>query len=264
MLVSGKSGVGKTYTCLEWPNLFYIDTEKGATEPEYTQRMKDAGVLYMGPGDGTLDPVQLVESFWQLHVADHDRKTVTVDSITKAFNVWTVEAEKRVGSAFGADKKEAIKWMRRLIANMDQLDMNVILIAHSKPEWSDGECIGETFDCWDKLEYELDLWVEVKRQGSKRIAIVRKSRIAAFPVGDRFPWTYETFADLYGRDNIEAKRKKENHNAVLTRLIKKHDIDKEIVQRWLDAANVESTAKMTSEQQRGCIDWINDNVVSVG
>jgi len=260
MLLSGRSGVGKTWGSIEFPDVFYIDVENGASEPHYLDKLKDAGALYMGPADGAQDAVPVVEAIHQLITQKHDRKTVILDSITKWWMVQISEAEKSVGSQYGADKKEAIKWMRRLIRNLDQLDMNVLLVAHAKPQWDDGTVIGDTFDCWDKLEYELDLWCEVTLEGSKRIATVRKSRVEAFPVGKRFPWSYDTFADAYGRSDVEAKSKATKQSKILEQLIAEHEVPEATVEKWLEKAGVTTVAKLPADIQKKCIDFINDSL----
>ena len=263
MLVSGAAGAGKTWGALDYPSLFFIDVEGGATEPEYTQKLSDAGALYLGIDDGSQQAIPVLEAFHALKTQKHDRVTVVMDSVTKWFQVQTVEAEQQGGSQYGADKKEAIKWLRRLVRHIDSLDMNVILIAHSKPHWVDGESAGTTFDCWDKLEYELDLWIEVTREGTQRIATVRKSRVAAFPMGKRFPWSYDTFAETYGRDAVEAKAKAVSQSDLLSTLIEEHDIDADLVGRWLEKAGVDSISKMKATEQKACISWINENLVTV-
>ena len=262
MLVSGSAGTGKTWGALDYPGLFYIDVEGGATEPEYTTKLADAGALYMGVDEGSQQAIPVLEAFYKLKTQKHDRVTMVLDSITKWFQVQTGEAEQQVGSQYGADKKEAIKWLRRLVRHIDSLDMNVILIAHSKPHWVDGESAGTTFDCWDKLEYELDLWVEVSREGTQRIATVRKSRVAAFPMGKRFPWSYDTFAETYGRDAVEAKSKGMKQGDVLAALIADHAIDDDLVARWLEKSGVATVAEMKAAEQKACITWIEENLVT--
>ena len=68
-----------------------------------------------------------------------------------------------------------------------------------------------TFDCWDKLAYELHLVLRISMIGNGPTAMrymhVGKSRLASFPSGSRFPWSYEEFADRYGRAAIEQKAK---------------------------------------------------------
>lgn len=262
MMVSGKAGSGKTVGALGFPNLFFIDTEGGATEPEYTASLQKSGALYMGIDQGSQNAIDVIEAFRDLQVKQHDRLTVCVDSLTKWFNVQVAEAEERVGSDYGKDKKEALPWLRKLIRYMDLIDMNVILICHSKIAYEDGERSGTTFDCWDKLEYELDMWLEVTREGNKHIATVRKSRVAAFPLGHRVDWNFDSLADIYGRADVVKQAKIINQGELLEGLISKFSIDEGIVKKWTDAAGVEKVTELNDEQTTKCIDWINASNVA--
>jgi hypothetical protein len=258
MMVSGNAGSGKTFGALGFPNLFFIDTEGGATEPEYTASLQKSGALYMGLPESQ-NAIEVIEAFRDLHVQQHDRLTVCVDSLTKWFNVQISEAEERVGSDYGKDKKEALPWLRKLIRYMDLIDMNVILICHSKTAYEDGERSGTTFDCWDKLEYELDMWLEVTREGGKHIATVRKSRVAAFPLGHRVDWNFDSLADIYGRADVVKQAKPVDNGELLKGLISKFSIDDKTVKKWTDKAGVKKVTELNDEQTAGCVDWINKN-----
>jgi hypothetical protein len=120
------------------------------------------------------------------------------------------QEELRLGDkdAFGASKKPATALTRQLISWIDRIDMNVILICHEKALWgkdSDGKQsqIGTTFDGYEKLEYELNLALNIVKQGSSRKAVVKKTRLTQFAEGSYFDWNYETFANLYGKERIE-------------------------------------------------------------
>jgi len=257
MMVSGKAGSGKTFGALGFPKLFFIDTEGGATEPEYTASLQKSGALYMGIDEGSQSSISVIEAFRDLHVQKHDRLTVCVDSLTKWFNIQTQIAEEQHGSEYGIDKKKALPWMRKLIRYFGLIDMNVILICHSKANYTDGQPDGTTFDCWDKLEYELDLWFEVTREGGKYIATVLKSRVAAFPLGHRVPWNFDSLADLYGRTDVEKSSVVGNKSHLLQKLIMESDVPDETVTKWLMAANVDFIDDLNDEQTTKCIDWIN-------
>lgn len=214
VLIFGKPGVGKTWTAIDFPGVYYIDTEGGADLEHYTDKLKKAGGVYMGPSDGANDFTVLIEQVKALATEKHDFRTLVVDSISKVFNTAVaVEADRLADkNAFGADKKPAIAAMRQLVAWLQRLDMNVVLIAHEKAEWGQNDKgerveIGSTFDCWDKLEYELHLALRIVKQGKSRKAFVRKSRLTGFPEGESFQWEYNTFADRYGRDVIEGEVK---------------------------------------------------------
>lgn len=269
LLIYGKPGVGKTWQALDFPSCYYIDTEGGADLPHYTDKLKNAGGVYMGPSDGSLDFQTVIEQFQALATEKHSYKTVIVDSISKLFNTAVAIEAERLGdkNAFGADKKPAIAYIRRLIVWVNKLDMNVLFIAHSKPEWgvdSKGERaeIGQTFDCWDKLEYELHLALEVIKQGPSRKARVRKSRLTGFPDGEMFQWNYPTFAERYGKDIIEAESKpiqfaSAEQVAEIKRLLAIVRIDDAIVEKWKNKAEADSFEEFNSEQAEGILTYLN-------
>lgn len=205
ILIFGKPGVGKTWTSLDFPNVYYIDTEGGATRNHYTDKLAKAGGVYFGPEQGSMDFETILGQVQALATEDHEYKTLVIDSITKVFNVEISKEAERLGDkdAFGASKKPAIAYMRRLINWLSRIDMNVILIAHEKAMWEGGEQNGFTYDAWDKLEYELDLCMQIVKVADKRLAKVRKSRLIGFPDGSTLNWSYFEFSERYGREVIE-------------------------------------------------------------
>jgi hypothetical protein len=48
MLIFGKPGVGKTWTSLDFPNVYYVDTEGGADLAHYTDKLEKSGGVYFG------------------------------------------------------------------------------------------------------------------------------------------------------------------------------------------------------------------------
>lgn len=206
-LLFGKPGVGKTWLALDFPSVAYMDTEGGADLKHYTAKLEAAGGQYLGPSDGTLDPAFVLGQVRALASEEHGFKTLVIDSISKLFNSIIAAEAERLGdkNAFGADKKPAIAFMRSLVSWVSRLDMNVLFIAHEKATWIEDKQGPPTFDCWDKLEYELHLALHAQKQGSSRIAQVRKSRLTGFPEGERFDLDYSAFAARYGKDVIEAE-----------------------------------------------------------
>jgi hypothetical protein len=147
-----------------------------------------------------------------LATTQHDRKTLVIDSFTKLFNTQiaiSAEAMEKAGKedAFGASKKQAIAYTRRMISWFNKLDMNVVLICHQKSLWKDGKEVGVTFDGWDKLEYELHLALRIAKQGASRKAFIGKTRLVPFPEGESFDWSYQEFAKRYGQDVMETGAK---------------------------------------------------------
>jgi len=54
ILVYGASGVGKTWAALDFPDVYMIDVEGGATQPEYREKLAASGGLYLGRTMGRL------------------------------------------------------------------------------------------------------------------------------------------------------------------------------------------------------------------
>jgi hypothetical protein len=153
--------------------------------------------------------------------------------------------------------------MRRLVAWVNRLDMNVLFIAHSKSEWgvdSKGERaeIGQTFDCWDKLEYELHLALEIYKQGPSRKARVRKSRMMGFQDAAVLDWSFAKFSELYGKDIIEKASTAitlatAEQVAEIERLLEVVKIDPADVEKWKVKAGAETFAEFTTEQAAGVV-----------
>lgn len=208
ILIYGLPGAGKTWAAIDFPGVYYIDTEGGADLAHYTDKLKKSGAAYMGPSDGACDFPTLLDEVQQLATTKHQYKTLVIDSFSKLFNnqvAITQEGMEKRGEvdAFGASKKQAIGYTRRLVSWLNRLDMNVILICHQKSQWKDGKEVGVTFDGWDKLEYELHLALRIQKLGADRKAFVGKTRLVPFPEGDSFPWSYAEFAKRFGQEIME-------------------------------------------------------------
>lgn len=272
MLISGPPGVGKTWFATAFPSVYLIDTEGGANLNHYTDRLKASGGVYMGPEDGTLDPDIIIEQFAALATEKHNYKTVVIDSVTKLFNHLIAKEQERLGDkdAFGASKKPAVAFMRRLIMWTDRLDMSVLFIAHETPEWgvdATGQRtqIGVTADVWNKLAYELHLWLHCTKRGPQREAIVRKSRLVGFPDQDRLALDFTTFAERYGKDVIEKKATQialatPEQVAEIKSLLDSIKVDEETVSKWWTKASVDRWEDMTAEQIAKCIQFLKAKI----
>ena len=268
IVVYGPSGVGKTWQALEFPSVFYIDTEGGADLEHYRKKLKEAGGLYFGPEDGALDFTAVLEQVQALATEDHDRKTLVIDSLSKLFNsqiVITQEKMARSGieDAFGASKKEAISCMRRLVAWINRLDMNVILIHHQKSTWKDGKETGLTFDGWDKLEYELHLVLRIAKTGPERRAFVGKTRLEQFPDGTNFTWSFAEFSKRYGDEVIERKSVRANlctaeQQAEYVATLLRVKVPADVLSKWEAAVPDIALLDMDSMQRR--MEWLNKQI----
>ena len=259
-LISGESGVGKTFFALDFPKPYLIDTEVGATRPQYQEKLKKVGGVYFGKEEGSQDFNTVLEEVKALATTKHEYKTLIIDSFSYLYLLEASEAELKVGSDFGRDKKEANKPTRQLIRWLEKLDMTVILICHSKPKWvrKGKEVIqeGNTFDGYDKLEYILDLWIEIPKGG--KTFLIKKSRIESLPQDDSMPLDYKKFADVYGNGILEAESKPaelatKEQIKVIDEFINVLNIDQDQVNKWFKKCDVELFEEMSQTQAQDLI-----------
>ena len=217
-MLFGRSGAGKTWLALNFPNAFYIDSEGGAKLSHYQAKLMASNGVYFGPQNGSNDLDNINEQIAALATETHPYKTLIIDSITKPWLTAITNEQERLGDkdAFGASKKPAVAKIRRLINWIGRLDMNVFLIAHEVSEWGmvggERKEIGKAPDAYDKIIYELDLTLQIRaHSATRRDAVVFKSRLTGFPQNDIIVLQdgedrgYEAIAERYGKDFIEAK-----------------------------------------------------------
>lgn len=269
-MIYGESGVGKTFFALDFPKPYLIDTEGGATREQYQAKLKRVGGAYFGKDEGSQDFKAVIEEVKQLCTTKHEYKTLIIDSFTYLYMLEAADAESKGGSDFGRDKKAANIPTRQLISQLEKCDLNVILICHSKQSWERrGKDIintGTTFDGYEKLEYILDLAIEIVKGG--KTFFVKKSRITALPQGDSFPLSYERFAEVYGRSVIEKEASpvamaSPDQIKRLEQLIEALKIDQTTQDKWLSKCNAESFSDMTAIQIASCIGFCEKKVLEL-
>ena len=269
-LISGESGVGKTFFALSFPKPYIIDTEVGATRPQYQEKLKEVGGAYFGKEEGSQDFASVLEEVRALATTQHPYKTLIIDSFSYLYMLEAAIAELEVGSDFGKDKKEAQKPTKQLIRWLEKLDMTVILICHSKAKWArKGKEIyqdGTTFDGWDKMEYILDLWIEIQRGG--KTFLIKKSRIESLPQDDSMPLSYKHFADVYGADIIESDVKPvamatDEQLIIIKNLVSALNVSDEQTAKWFKKVDVDTWTEMTQVQIQGLIDLLKKKVTDI-
>lgn len=276
ILIYGPAGVGKTWTALDFPGVYYIDTEGGADLGHYRERLKAAGGMYFGPDQGSLDFDTVIGQIEALATEKHQYKTIVFDSITKLFNTAISDETQRLGDkdVFGASKKIPIRQMTRLVRWINRADLNAVLIAHQRDVWGkdekgNREVVGQSFDAWEKLEYELHLVLRISKIGAganaKRFANVGKSRLSGFPEGERFDWSFASFASRYGKDVIEKEVKPvilatPEQVAEVKRLVENVKLPDGTIEKWFTKASVDSFEEMDTEAVAKCIQFLMEKL----
>ena len=261
-LISGRSGVGKTMFSLDFPMPYYMDVEGGAVRHQYRKKLTENGGVYFGREQGSEDFGSVLEEIKTLTTTKHPYKTLIIDSFSHLYLRAASIAEDKIGNEFGRDKKEANRPTRQLMRWLSSIDLTVILICHAKDKWErrgrDIINTGSTFDGYDKLEFEMDLWLEAQKLANTRTLLVKKSRIESFPEGKEFPLDYKDFSALYGKEIIEkdarpldmATTEQADRLRSLLDLVK---IRPEVVEKWLERAGVDKYEEMTASQVLSCI-----------
>lgn len=265
ILVFGPPKNGKTYGLCGFKNALYIDTEGGALEPQYQNQLEAAGSMYVGPEEGSQDHEKILDAMKALGKTKHKFTTIVYDSLSKLFDNQIAADTDKLATAgrdmdktFGAEKKGAIRFVRRLIRWADMLDMNLILVCHSKDKWENGEVKGTTFDGWAKLEYELHIALNVVN----RRAVVTATRYEEFVKGSSFDWNYPEFIKRYGAESVESAAQAvalatPEQVDQLTKLLSVRKDSEELTEKWLKAADADSFAEMKAEQIAKCIQYVS-------
>lgn len=274
VLIFGPPGVGKTWASLDFPSVYYVDTEGGADLNHYREKLRQAGGVYLGPDQGSLDIEAVIGQVQALATEQHQYRTIVFDSISKLWNTALAEEQERLGDedAFGAYKKQPKRRFNALIRWVNKLDMSAIFIAHQRELWGQNnkkqrEVIGWTFDADEKLEYELHLVLRIFKTGGTRRAQIGKSRLLAFPESDVFEWGYQQFADRYGRDVIEKEAKPIELVTVETiaeikRLLDVVKLPDGTVEKWFSKAGIDDWNEMTADIAEKCLGLLKGRIAS--
>ena len=258
MVLYGREKVGKTTFALTFPNVYYMDTEGGAVREQYQEALIKSGGAYFGQAQGSLDFKTVLEEIVTLATEKHEYKTLVIDSFSKLYNTARAIAEEdsKIGSAFGADKREANRPTRQLIRWLDKLDMNVILICHRLDKWegtgADRKVVGSTFDGFDKMAYELDLLIEAVKINSDRKFMVKASRIQQMPEGLIADLNFKVFSDAFGasklvKDQTVFTAASPEQVGIVQQIIKNNNISEEAQKKWLQKVNAEDWSEAPAE-----------------
>lgn len=261
-LFYGSAGVGKTTAAIQFPKPYLIDTEKGAENDQYTKILQKAGGVVFQTSDFN----ELMTEVKALLTEKHEYKTLIIDPLTTLYNDLLDKSAIKNGTEFGRHYSDANKQIKHLLNLLLRLDMNVIITSHAKNEYGQNlSVLGQTFDCYKKLDYLFDLVFEIQKRGKDRVGLIKKSRIEAFPDTEHFPFSYDEIAKRYGkevleRDAIAQELAEESQVKELVRLIDLIKVPEEISQKWLDKSSSEKWEEMPKDAIQKCIDHLKSKI----
>ena len=178
MLIYGETGTGKTVTSLMFPNPVVVDCEKGT---------EHYGPIFDFAKVETLDVDEVNKALDELLRKPGSYKTFILDPITPLYDSIMDRQllRKRLKTNNSSYEIQPLDYkfiksdVKRLMAKMLSLDMNVIVTAHSKVLYDPGEfmkIIGTAPECPKYLPHMFDVVIELTKEGDNFIASVDKDR----------------------------------------------------------------------------------------
>lgn len=271
LFLYGPAGVGKTTAAIQMPNPYIIDTEKGTEQKAYVEKIQKCG----GAVFRTTSASDLLDELKALMTEKHSYKTLVIDPVTNIEdNVINDASHKyRAQEKEGGDMRvwrDRDQIMRRIRSMLLNIDMNVVITAHGKIEYGDNFAkLGQTFEGWKKWPYIFDLVLELDNQGKKRVAVVRKSRMAQeFPDGDQFEWSYQELSRRYNptimeKESVAVKLATAQQVAQIKELVETVHIDADWISRAFKKADVECWEDMPADMLQKCIEYQHERLYSL-
>ncbi|MGC8732825.1 MAG: ATP-binding protein [Halothiobacillaceae bacterium] len=259
----GDSGVGKTTLSLQFPKPVVIDLEGGT---DLYGESFDFDVLRASTADEVMGAVE-----WLL-THPHSYRTLVIDPITvywdalqkKWSDIFLRRNKGSKGYKFEFYDLQPRDWMtvkaefKDLIRKLIALDMNVIVTARQKVQYTDGafmKAIGETFDGEKSLPYLFDTIVRLYRDDKGRfLGECLKDRSNRLPPGE-FECSFARFEELFGKKALARKARPtlfatEEQKRQIREQIAHFGITPEQVARRLAAYGAESLDELTEENAR--------------
>lgn len=261
----GTAKVGKTTAAIQFPKPYLIDTERGAENDKYVAMLeKGGGVIFQ-----TNDFDEVVKEVTQLLTVKHEYKTLIIDPMTILYDDLVEKWSNKVGTDYGKHLGPAAKQMKNLYSLLLRLDMNVIITSHAKAEYKmvgkELTLLGNTFDCYKKMDYMFDLILEIQKRGKERVAMIKGTRLDGFREDESFNFTYDEICNRYGRDILErdciaAKLSTPEQLSEMERLVKLLHIPQETIDKMLKKEEVEDLEYLSSDYIQKCIDHFKSKI----
>jgi len=267
LLLWGDTGSGKTTLSLQFPAPAVIDLEGGTEHyggdfafdvlKATTEKGITAAVDWLGSHDHdystlVIDPITL---YWDALQAKWSDIFMRRNKGSKGHRLEYYDLQPRDWMTIKADHKE---FLRKLI----QLDMNVIVTARQKTQYSDQgfmRAVGETFDGEKSLPYVFDTILRLYRDDKGRFMGENlKDRTNKFPHG-HFEVSYQDLErrlgpDALGRKSVPRQLALAEQIATLRHLIEASGMKEEMVRQRLSAYNADSLEALTQENAQTIID----------
>lgn len=202
LFLYGEFGVGKSYFCTQFKDIYFIDTEHGVEQAKYIDNItRNQGMVFY-----TRKFDELYQEVLTLSTVQHHYQTLAIDPITTIYNDLIEEELLRIESA-GRRPKIAEEYQRanmrfkKLMGLLLDINMNIIVTAHAKKEYgAEMQVIGTTFDAYKKIAFMFDVVIEVFIKKGRYMAISKKSRLLDLAPEQEFEFSFTEFARIYKKE----------------------------------------------------------------
>jgi len=261
----GGAKVGKTTASIQFPKPYLIDTERGAENDKYVKLLEQSGGVIFQTND--FDDV--LKEVTSLLTEKHEYKTLIIDPMTVLYDNLLEKWSIKVGTDYGRHANYAAKQMKNLYSLLLRLDMNVIITSHAKAQYQmigkELTLLGNTFDCYKKMDYMFDLILEIQKRGSSRIAMIKGTRLTGFKEDETFDFSYEEISKRYGvelleKDCISQTLASENQIKEMKHLVSLLHIPPETIDKMLQKEEAEDWTYLSSAYIQKCIDHFKSKI----
>jgi len=258
----GEMGTGKSTCACQFPKTAYIDTEDTASKKKYANLITQNGGAVLATGDFD----EILQQVKELMSTKHEYKTLVIDSLSVPYENLQAECERTTGSEFGRHVTAANKKMKLLVNLLLKMDLNVIVCCQAKKEYGTNmSVIGQTYSCYNRLGYMMDLVFETQIRGDKFYAITKKSRIDEFPMNETFTFSYDEVIKRYGveyidKDVVPQELATKEQIEEVKRLVDLFKVPEETYMKWLDKHNAEEFEELSADVIQKIIDHLKSKL----
>ena len=203
MLLFGTPKTGKSLFCTQFPNCYYFDLEHGIEFEKYAKNIqKNNSVVFQ-----TTSYKELYQEVKTLSTVQHSYQTIVIDSISTIRDELVDEELQKIEdsgkqSKYSQEHQFANMKLKRLYNLLLDMDMNVIITAHSKDKYGADEfkIIGTTADAHRKSDHLFDIILETFVSGNRYYSICRGSRLQGLKANQEIETSYQKFYEFYSKE----------------------------------------------------------------
>lgn len=262
LMVYGKSGAGKTFLGLHFPDVLVLDTQRGT---DAYHDMFDFESIQIRSVQSLVEQVEMLES------EKHNFKTVLIDSLTDITDFQRDDAanylsgeeigQTEIGTSLYkfniADYRIVNSDYRAILRRIVMLGMNVICTCQEKDEYKDHSMMvptgNKTMDAGKNTEQWFDTVIRLFSRDGIHYLYCTKDRTRRIPMFNEREISYDDFAQMIGEQVItqsptitdKCTREQRNQIEAIRKLL---NVSASTLRKALSEYEAERLTELTREQ----------------